>query len=179
MAKRITIEKRGLLESLADPWGGINNEGSTIIPYSDKGATTEVPAGAEWGVSKEDIENFVKAQFGTKAGAFRWYKPNDVNFYSLVVFATDSDAAAWDADNTMTNYIQIIQLPISTVATDSYICRLTSEISSSNNYVAKNGDVFNVNLRYQSVFVEGATSTSSNYSADGVITIERSVNAGS
>lgn len=179
MAKKIVIEKTGILLGLEDPWGGINDTGSTIIPYSDRGATTEVPAGAEWGVSKEEIERFVKVQYGTKAGDFRWYKPNDVNFYSLILFATKADATAWDADHTLTNYIQILQLPISTVATDSYICRLVSEMSTSNNYVAKNGDVFNVNLRYQSVFVEGATSTSSNYSADGVITIERSVNAGS
>ncbi len=179
MAKKIVIEKTGILLGLEDPWGGINDTGSTIIPYSDRGATTEVPAGAEWGVSKEEIERFVKVQYGTKAGDFRWYKPNDVNYYSLVLFATAADATAWEADHTLTNYIKMIQLPISTVATDSYICRLASDMSTSNNYVVKNGGEFIINLRYQSVFVEGATSTSSNYSADGVITIDRSVNGGS
>lgn len=174
MAKKITIEGNELLESLNDDWGGVNDSGSAETIHG-----TTIPAGAEWGVNRGEVERFIKAQIGSKFGDFRWYKPTDVNYYSLVVFATTTDATAWDADHTLTNYIKMIQLPISTVATDSYICRLASDTSTSNNYVVKNGGAFNINLRYQSVFVEGATSTSSNYSADGVITIERSVNAGS
>ena len=174
MAKKITIEGSDILSALTEAWGGVNNTGATVTVHG-----TEVPAGAEWGINRGEIERFIKEQFGLKAGVFRWYKPNDSNYYSLVVFAKAADATAWDADHSLTNYIQTIQLPISTIATDSYICRLAADKSTSNAYVVKNGDSFGVNLRYQSVFVEGATSTSSNYSADGVITIERSVNAGS
>jgi hypothetical protein len=150
MAKRITIEKTGLLESLNDPWGGINNNDFVIIPYSDRGATTEVPPGAEWGVTKEDIENLVKTLFGTKVGDFRWYLPSGENYYKQLLFATKADAEMWDADHTLTNYINSLTLPIAATSTDSYSLTLSTSRTGStaaNPIVVPRGDSFIVPLK--------------------------------
>lgn len=66
MAKKITINGTGLLTDITQPWGGVN-DGS--VPIQVHGTT--VPAGAEWGINRGEIERFLKSQFGTKFGDFR------------------------------------------------------------------------------------------------------------
>jgi hypothetical protein len=60
MAKKIIIQGRNLLQSLDDKWGDINNTNETIIPYQDRGGTTEVPPGMEWGMNRGEVERFMK-----------------------------------------------------------------------------------------------------------------------
>ena len=60
MAKKVIIQGRNLLQSLNDKWGDINNTEETIIPYQDRGGTTEVPPGQEWGMNRGEVERFLK-----------------------------------------------------------------------------------------------------------------------
>ena len=73
MAK-ITIEGQNLLNSLDDDWGGQNNTQESITPYSEQGASTPVPAGAEWGMNRGEVERFIKAQLTSAAGAITCFK---------------------------------------------------------------------------------------------------------
>lgn len=126
MAKKITITGSNHLTTLADDWGGVNN-GTT--PVNIHG--TAVPAGAEWGMNRGEVERFIKAQLGTKGGDFRWYQPSDANYFTLLVFATAADAAAWDEDHSLTNYIRSQQLPIAATSTDIYSLVLSTSRTGS------------------------------------------------
>lgn len=127
----------------------------------------------------EEIEAFIKAQLKGRCGDILWEA--DGTYYTLVGFASAADKALYleDKEGHADLVVFSAQLPISTITSDSYVARLTAEESTTPNYVVKNGGGFPVSLRYQSVFIEGATSTQSNYNANGTITIERSVNGGS
>jgi len=57
MAKKITIPGTNILTSKNDPWGGVNN---TNAPITVHGVT--IPAGAEWGINKGEIERFLREQ---------------------------------------------------------------------------------------------------------------------
>ena len=57
MAKKITIPGSNILTSKDDAWGGVNN---TNAPITVHGVT--VPAGAEWGINKGEIERFLREQ---------------------------------------------------------------------------------------------------------------------
>lgn len=74
MAKKVTIQGSNLLQNLNDDWGGVNNSQGSVTPYSEQGASTPVPAGAEWGMNRGEVERFIKAQFrqmsGTSIGDF-------------------------------------------------------------------------------------------------------------
>ena len=181
MAKKVVINGSNLLSNLSDDWGGLNNSGSAQTVYG-----TTVPAGAEWGVNRGEIERFIKAQFGTKVGATRWVLGDtdageDSTFYYLDGFAKEADIATYDSDPTTYAALRLFhkRLPISTVSSDSYICQLSSDVSTTPNYAKQNGSDFDIHLRYQSIYVIAATSQSQNYSAYGTITIERSLNGGS
>ena len=126
MAKKITITGSNHLTTLADDWGGVN-EGTT--PVNIHG--TAVPAGAEWGMNRGEVERFIKAQLGTKGGDFRWYQPSDSNYFTLLVFATATDAQAWDEDHSLTNYIRSQQLPIAATSTDIYSLVLSTSRTGS------------------------------------------------
>lgn len=174
MANKVVIEGSNFLNNLSQAWGGVNTSGDTITVYD-----TSIPSGAEWGVNRGEVERFIKEQLGSKVGDVYWELNG--SYYDLLGFKSTADRALY-ISNPQTYAGLVVfrrQLPISTVSSDSYICRLAGDKSTSNNYVVRNGDAFEINLRYQSVFVEGATSTSSNLSADGTIIIERSVNDGS
>ena len=60
MAKKVIIRGSFLLQSLTDPWGGINETDHDIIPYSERGATTVVHPGEEWGMNRGEVERFLK-----------------------------------------------------------------------------------------------------------------------
>ena len=55
MAKKITINGENLLNSLNNDWGGVNSTQSSESHYG-----TLVPAGAEWGVNRGEVERFIK-----------------------------------------------------------------------------------------------------------------------
>ena len=57
MAKKIVIEGSNLLGNLSDDWGGKNNTSSAQNIHG-----TTVPAGAEWGMNRGEVERFVKDQ---------------------------------------------------------------------------------------------------------------------
>lgn len=63
MAKKITIPGTNILTSKNDPWGGVNN---TNAPITVHGVT--IPAGAEWGINKGEIERFLREQHISTAG---------------------------------------------------------------------------------------------------------------
>ena len=172
MAKKVTITGTNKLSSLNDAWGGVNSGNSAQTIHG-----TSVPAGAEWGMNREEVERFVKEQFGTKFGDFRWQRPQDSNYYYLLVFATKADATAWDGDNTLTNYIQRLQLPISAVQSDSYTATLsTSRTGSSAGtpFLIKRGENWNVPVRLNAWHIIAATSTQDPIAATVQLKVERS-----
>lgn len=180
MAKKVVINGSNLLTRLSDAWGGLNDTGSAQTIYG-----TVVPAGAEWGVNRGEIERFLKAQYGTKVGTTRWVLGNsdlgeDSTFYYLDGFAKEEDITTYDANPTEHAELRLFhkRLPISSVSSDSYICQLAADVSTTPNYAKQNGSDFDIHLRYQSIYVIAATSQSQNYSAYGTVTIERSLNGG-
>ena len=181
MAKKVTIVGTNLLNNLQQDWGGQNNESSAVTIHG-----TSVPAGAEWGINRGEIERFIKAQFGGKVGTTRWVLGDtaageDSTFYYLDGFAKEADIATYDSDPTTHAALRLFhkKLPISTVSSDSYVAQLAADVSTTPSYALKNGSDFTIHLRYQSIYIIGATSQAQNYSAYGTITVERSVNGGS
>lgn len=85
MAKKIVIEGSNLLGNLSDDWGGQNNTSSAQNIHG-----TTVPAGAEWGMNRGEVERFVKDQFAqlrsamsavaTKFG-YAEYRSGTIYFY--------------------------------------------------------------------------------------------------
>lgn len=89
MSKKITINGSNLLEDLTDDWGGQNNGSSSTEVYG-----TPVPAGAEWGVNRGEVERFIKAQFKGKAGEFYF----DADTSKYLVFADTADRDLYLSD---------------------------------------------------------------------------------
>ncbi len=184
MAKKITIPGDSLLSGLGDAWGGVNSSGHAQEVYG-----TEVPNGKEWGVNRGEVERFVKhyleehdTKLSHRIGYFRHSATTDEStFYHLECFATLADANEYDGDPVGNASLKLLDvtLPIPTVKTDSYTAALNGDRGTSPNYVVKTGDAFDVNLRYQSIHIIAATSTSENYGAVGTLTVERSVDNGS
>ena len=180
MAKKVTINGQNLLSNISQDWGGVNNSGDSINVHG-----TNVPNGAEWGINRGEIERFIKAQFGSKVGTIRWVTGDvdageDANYYYLDGFSKEADIALFDNNPVTYASLRLFhkQLPISTITGDSYVARLATNVSNTPNYAVKNGADFNISLRFQSIYVIGATNQSQNYSAYGTITIERSTNSG-
>lgn len=93
MAKKIIIRGSNLLQSLIDPWGGVNDTDQDIIPYSDRGATTVVHPGEEWGMNRGEVERFNKLHFGSKKMGCLYVTPRKQtdNYYHIWCFATEAD----------------------------------------------------------------------------------------
>ena len=100
MAKKITITGVNHLQKLSDPWGGVNNTGAAQTVYGQT-----VPAGYEWGMNREEVERFMKAQYGGKAGAFY------VDSGLLYVFATAGDRDEWIAEPDDKFVLDKVKLP--------------------------------------------------------------------
>ena len=64
MAKKITIPGSNLLSSVNDPWGGVNNTSNPITVHG-----VSVPAGAEWGINKDEVERFIRENHISQAAA--------------------------------------------------------------------------------------------------------------
>ena len=173
MAKKITITGSNKLSDLSDDWGGKNESGSPQTKYG-----VSVPAGAEWGMNRGEVERFIKSQFGTKFGDFRTTEPDANNFIHILCFATTSDAEVYDGDPTegMALVVKDLTIPISTASVDSYIATLTTSRSTSTQYLVKDRDSFLVPLRFNATHVIAATSTQEPMSGNGTLIIRRSVN---
>lgn len=180
MAKKITITGENLLRELQDAWGGIG-DGSQVHG-------TTVPAGKEWGVTRGEVERFVKAyleehdtKLAHRIGYLRPSATTDVNtFYHLEGFATYADAVEYDGDPIANATLLLLDMtfPVPTVKSDSYTASLSGDRATSPVYIVKGGDAFDVNMQYKSIHIVAATSTSENYNAVGTLTIERSIDGG-
>lgn len=89
MAKKVTINGSNLLSDLSQDWGGRNTGDSAQTIHG-----TSVPAGAEWGLNRGEIERFIKEQFKGKAGVFHY----DQDTSKYLVFADDADRDLYLSD---------------------------------------------------------------------------------
>ena len=121
-----------------------------------------------------EVEAFIKKVFGQRAGAVRWVQ--DGSFYSIQLFASPSDKAAYISDPVGNAELLLDeqQLPISTSQTDSYVARLYCDRDTSRNYAVKDGDTFNASLRFSALHIIAATSEQEGMSGNGTLIIERS-----
>lgn len=181
MAKKVTIEGSNLLQNLNDDWGGVNNSQGSVTPYSDRGATTPVPAGNEWGVNRGEVERFLKEQLGKigdKVGCLKWSDDIDAsNFYHLWGFATEDDYELYinDPEEYESLLLVDIPLPISTVQGDSFAAYMfTSADQTANLVVAER--VLNVPLRFHSV--RNSNGERFNMGVKGTLQIQRSMDNG-
>lgn len=193
MAKKITIPGGGegnspLLNSLQQPWGGIG-DGTQV-----HGIT--VPAGAEWGINRDEIERFIKAQFKGKCGSACFSpEPNASNHYELWGFATAADQATYmteynslSSGETMPSAIEELrlfcaELPISATDVDSYSLSLSTSLTGStqaNPIVVKRGAPLEVPLRILAWhYPPNGTGDAANFDRQPNIVVERSGNGGS
>ena len=171
--KKITIEGLNILTDISQPWSGVNNGESAITVYG-----TQVSPGYEWGVNHTEIERFTKEVFGTKVGDFRTTDPDQNNFIHLLCFATKADAAAWDEDpeGAASLIVKDLTIPISTASVDSYVATLSTNRSTSIQYLMKDGDDFYIPLRLNATHIIAATSTQEPMSGNGTLIVERSNN---
>lgn len=184
MAKKITIPGESLLRALSDDWGGVNSSEQEQEIYG-----VNVPAGKEWGVTRAEVERFVKsyleshdAKLSRRIGYLRPSATTDINtYYHIEGFASYADAVEYDGDpiGNATLLLLDMTFPVPTVKSDSYTASLNGDRMTSPNYIVKSGGAFDVNLRYQSIHIIAATSTSENYGAVGTLTVERSIDNGS
>ena len=135
MAKKITISGSNLLSSLSDAWGGSNSGSSPITVHG-----TGIPAGAEWGMNRGEVERFIKAQLailGTKIGCP--YIPNAKQgdgFYHLWGFADSSSRDLYLSDSTTYASLLLcdISIPISMELTFVHKGRGKSRIDESSGF---------------------------------------------
>jgi hypothetical protein len=120
----------------------------------------------------------MKQQYGTKFGDFRTTDPDQNNFIHLLCFATKADALAWDEDpeGAASLIVKDLTIPISTASVDSYIATLSTNRSTSIQYLMKDGDNFYIPLRLNATHIIAATSTQEPMSGNGTLIVERSTN---
>ena len=178
MKKKIVITGNNLLTTTNDAWGGVNNSEG---PINMHGIT--VPVGNEWGINRDEIERFIKAQFTTKFGDFRTTSPDANNFIHILCFATKADASLYDGDPEMygpggsnDKVVKNLTIPISTASVDSYIGTLAVNRSTSTQYLLKDGDSFEIPVRFNAKHIIAATSTQEAMSGSGTLIVERSPN---
>lgn len=91
MAKKVTILGSNILQNLSDDWGRKNNTSEAQTIHD-----TRVPAGAEWGVTREEVERFIKKTFGERVGYLR-VAQNEQSNYVILGFKDENDYASWNA----------------------------------------------------------------------------------
>lgn len=177
MAKKITITGSEHLTSLDDEWGGINNSEGPINKYG-----TVVPAGAEWGMNRGEVERFIKTQFKGKFGDFRTTEPDERSFIHLLCFATTGDANLYDTlieehpEEANALVVKNLTIPIPTISSDSYLATLATSRSTSTQYLVKDGDSFEIPLRLNVTHTIAATNTPEPLYGIGRLTVQCSVN---
>lgn len=135
------------------------------------------------GHSGQEVERFLKAQFGTKFGDFRTTSPDENNFIHILCFATKADATLYDNDpetygsgGSQDKVVKNLTIPISTASVDSYIGTLAVNRSTSTQYLVKDGDGFEIQMRFNAKHIIAATSQQEAMSGIGTLIIERSPN---
>ena len=173
MAKKVTITGSNFLRSTSDAWGGKNQTQSDQTVYG-----IPVPAGAEWGANKDEVERFIKAQLGSKFADFRTTEPDANNFIHILCFASVEDATSYDSDPVAGESLIVknLTIPISTASIDSYVASLTTSRSTSLQYLVKDGDSFHIPLRFNATHIIAATSQQEPMSGNGTLIVERSAN---
>lgn len=174
MAKKVTIQGNGILQDLLDAWGGVNTSNQPITPYSDRGATTVVPAGAEWGVNRGEVERFIKDMLGVNFAKYGYlYIPLtkfDDGFYHLRCYLSEE---AYQADPT--DFIQDIPIPISTDKGVSYSARLVASTNALTDIVVSDR-AYKAGLRFTSILNDNGDVQ--NAGENGTLSFERSVDGG-
>lgn len=183
MAKKIKIQGTGHLHSITDPWGGVNDTDHDIEVYG-----TIVPAGAEWGMNRDEVERFMKECFGKKkAGAIHntTTRQQD-NFKHTWGFATEADKetylaalAALEEGETLDEETAALRIfdepiPINEEQGVNYSARLSTSIVDTTAAIAVTEPVLDVPLRFCGVVNDNGTID--NVGVNGTISIWRSVN---
>lgn len=170
MARKVTIQGEGLVNSLEEPWGGQNDTGDAVDIHG-----TEVPAGSEWGLNRGEIERFIKeclrgdaaaiaalqeaiSSAANKVGSLCFSpSPNQLNHYELWGFASVVDQveylealAALDTGETLDEETAALrlfstELNIAASATDNYTLTISTSRTGStaaNPIVVSRGDSF-------------------------------------
>lgn len=158
MAKKITITGSEILESLSDDWGGKNTTNSAQTIHE-----TRVPAGAEWGVTREEVERFIKKMFGERVGCIR-VAQNEQNNYLVLGFKDEDDYSTWnamdDSDKWGTEGQELIvtsaQLPSDTG--DAYSVQLTLQSTPAETQPSK---AVTVGVKGTSTIIYGTGGTES------------------
>ena len=190
MAKKTTIEGSNKLSNLSQPWGGVNEESSAQTIYG-----VSVPAGAEWGMNRGEVERFIKAQFGTKCGSACFSPtPNAQEHYELWGFATAADQSTYlteynalEAGETLPSAVAALrlfcaELPISASDIDTYSLQLATSLTGSTQaspFVVKRGASYEVPLRVTAWhYPPNGTGDATNFDRQPNIVVERSGNGG-
>ena len=179
MAKKVTIQGSNLLQNLNDDWGGVNNSQGSVTPYSGQGASTPVPAGAEWGMNRGEVERFIKERFKGAVGFLTWSDNVDPsNFYHLLGFATEADYELWNEDSELHSDLKLVDIPlqISTVQGDSYGAYLFTSADTTANIVVAEREL-SIPLRFHAV--RNSNGERLNMGAKGTLQIQRSMDNGS
>ena len=188
MAKKVIIKGRFLLLSLTDPWGGTNDTDHDIIPYSERGATTVVRPGEEWGMNRGEVERFNKLHFGTKkiGCIYVTTERQQDNYKHIWGFATEADKvtylealAALEEGETLdeeTAALRILDeaIPINEEQGVNYSARLSTSIVDTTAAIAVTEPVLDVPLRFCGVVNDNGTID--NVGVNGTINIWRSSN---
>lgn len=174
MAKKVTIQGSGILQDLLDAWGGVNTSNTPITPYSDRGATTIVPAGAEWGVNRGEVERFIKDMLGENFAKYGYLHipltKFDDGYYHLRCYLNEE---AYLADPT--DFIQDIQIPISTDKGVSYSARLVASTNALTDIVVADR-AYTTGLRFTSILNDNGDIQ--NAGENGTLNFQRSVDGG-
>ena len=188
MAKKVIIKGRFLLLSLTDPWGGTNDTDHDIIPYSERGATTVVRPGEEWGMNRGEVERFNKLHFGTKKIGCLYVttERQQDNYKHIWGFATEADKVTYlealDAleegetldEETAALRICDAVIPINEEQGVNYSARLSTSIVDTTAAIAVTEPVLDVPLRFCGVVNDNGTID--NVGVNGTINIWRSAN---
>ena len=161
MAK-ITIENvEPILNNLSDDWGGENNTQASQTIYG-----TEVPAGAEWGVNRGEVERFIKQKLGeadVKVGGIAISREiNENNYYRLLGFKTAAQADEYRLNGSVTGQVFDVVIPISTVQADTYRATLSINRTGSSTgspFLFKYQSEWNVGVRLNAWHLIAADNT--------------------
>lgn len=124
------------------------------------------------GHSGKEVEDFIKGEISQKYGYIETSYSEETTFYSLLCFASESDAEKYKENPEEYAHLLLnkVEVPIPTKQGNVYTAKLSSTISSTNNLVVTDNKL-NVPLNYQSVLI--TPDSSSNAGETGTLVIER------
>ena len=182
MAKKIKITGNDLLHTINDDWGGVNNTSENIEIH---GFT--IPPGVEWGMNREEVERFIKAQFKGRVGClYVTTERQQDNYKHIWGFATEADKVTYlealDAleegetldEETAALRICDAAIPINEEQGVNYSARLSTSIVDTTAAIAVTEPVLDVPLRFCGVVNDNGTID--NVGVNGTINIWRSSN---